>query len=400
MTDSKSPEEPNAPQRRTVAQAVVHVLVFVGGLALYILLGIVLWWALNRYIDPQNSTQKGDVVQALALLMAGVAAAVGIYFTWRGQGITREGQQVSQENIEVTRRSAYEQARLTQEGQNTERYSRAIDQLASTDDQGNKRLEVRLGAIYELEQVSRVSEVLYSPILEVLTSYVRENAPWPPRGLGISEWHSVDSISSETGEVARGNKQEEATSHQVPIDVQAILTVLGRREENRVPEENRVILDLQEVDLRGANLDEAHLEKALLRRAHLEGADLLEANMEEALLRDAHLEGAFLDGANLVGAHLVRANLKGANLVGANLKETNFAEANLEGANLGGANLEGAYLIGANLDTAFLLQEQIEWTIGDDDTKLPENLVDSRPPAWSKTLEEQVKIVRDHIGRG
>jgi uncharacterized protein HemX len=160
ITDSKTTQQRNSQRARTGLRATVHLLVFIGGLALYILLGVVLWWALNRYIGPQSSTQKGDVVQALALLMAGVAAAIGIYFTWRGQGITQEGQQISRENIETTRQSAEEQVRLTQEGQSTERFTRATEQLAATDDRGNPLLEVRLGAIYELEQVSSTTSLV------------------------------------------------------------------------------------------------------------------------------------------------------------------------------------------------------------------------------------------------
>jgi hypothetical protein len=86
--------------------------------------------------------------------------------------------------------------------------------------------------------------------------------------------------------------------------------------------------------------------------------------------------------------------LEGADFVGANLEEANLGEANLEGAYLNSANLQGAYLIGANLDKAHLLSEQIVWTIGDETTKLPEHLVDHRPAVWSRSLEEQINIIR------
>jgi uncharacterized protein HemX len=123
MADSKRrPEERNAQRGR----AVVNVLVFAGGLALYLLLGLGLWWALNQYIDPQNSAQKRDVVQTLGLLMAAVAAGVGIFFTWQGQRIT-------QESLQDTRENSEENLRLAREGQTTERFTRAIDQLGATD---------------------------------------------------------------------------------------------------------------------------------------------------------------------------------------------------------------------------------------------------------------------------
>jgi hypothetical protein len=48
---------------------------FVGGIVLFVLVG---GWILDWYIDPRTSGQKKDLVQALGLLTAGVAGAVGI----------------------------------------------------------------------------------------------------------------------------------------------------------------------------------------------------------------------------------------------------------------------------------------------------------------------------------
>ena len=99
-----------------------QVLFFVGGLAGYLLLGLFLWWLLQRYVDPsaikvsfEEATAKKDLLQALGLIMAGVAGAIGTYSTRRGQRLARE----SLEDIQ-------EQLRLTREGQITEHFTRAI----------------------------------------------------------------------------------------------------------------------------------------------------------------------------------------------------------------------------------------------------------------------------------
>ena len=65
----------------------------------------------------------------------------------------------------------------------TERFTRAIDQLGATDDkEGEPKLEIRLGAIYALERIARDSpERDYATIMEVLTAYVRDNAPLPSK---------------------------------------------------------------------------------------------------------------------------------------------------------------------------------------------------------------------------
>ena len=100
-----------------------------------------------------------------------------------------------------------------------------------------------------------------------------------------------------------------------------------------------VTAQLQNVDLKGANLVTTDLS-----RANLEGADLTGANLE-----GADLTGAKLHRANLTGANLHRTNLKNAYLWRANLEG-----ADLEGADLSGAQLGGADLTGANLKYVFM----------------------------------------------
>src|SRR5919202_1641630 len=116
--------------------------------------------------DPP--TAKKDLFQALGLMMAGVAGAIGVYFTWR--------------NLSQTRQSTERTLWLTEQGQITERFTRAIDQLGASDDKtGEPKLEIRLGGIYALERIARDSpERDYSTVMEVLTAYARENAPYSP----------------------------------------------------------------------------------------------------------------------------------------------------------------------------------------------------------------------------
>jgi hypothetical protein len=63
------------------------------------------------------------------------------------------------------------------------------------------------------------------------------------------------------------------------------------------------------------------------------------------------------------------------------LRTTDLQEADLRGANLLGARE--------------LTQEQIEWTIGSNETKVPEGL--NRSQSWSKSIEEQTKIVHERF---
>src|SRR5262249_11729415 len=64
--------------------------------------------------------------------------------------------------------------RLSQRGQLTDRYTKAIEQL------GNDKLDVRLGGIYALERVAKDSAQDGATIAEVLTAFIRGRVPWPP----------------------------------------------------------------------------------------------------------------------------------------------------------------------------------------------------------------------------
>src|SRR5215208_1163246 len=101
--------------------------VFVGGVALYIIVGIGLWKLLDVYIDPKTSTQKKDLIQALGFIMAGAAGIIGVYFTWQTFSQARKSQVDTQASTQET-------LRIAQEGQVTERFSRAIDQLGEMDE--------------------------------------------------------------------------------------------------------------------------------------------------------------------------------------------------------------------------------------------------------------------------
>jgi hypothetical protein len=169
----------------------------------------------------------------------------------------------------------YRQLHTAQQGQITERYTRAIDQL------GHAQLDVRLGGIYALERIARDSLADRTTISEVLTAFVRSHAPWPPRLPG--QYVATAPI-------------DEVPELQVrAADVQACLTVLGRGGFASPAEDQGDRLDLHAVDLRRADLHGAHLEEANLFGAHLEKANLDSAHLETAYLGGAHLERARAD---------------------------------------------------------------------------------------------------------
>ena len=137
--------------------------IFLLGFAVYVLIAVIVFLTLKSFIDPKNvAVNHHYVAQDVGLAMAGVAGALGVFFTWR--------------SLRQTRASTQRTLELTEQGQITERFTRATDQLGATNDKGEKKLEIRLGGIYALERIARNSESDYWTIMDILSAYVREQA--------------------------------------------------------------------------------------------------------------------------------------------------------------------------------------------------------------------------------
>jgi membrane protein implicated in regulation of membrane protease activity len=186
--------------------------------------------------------------------------------------------------------------RLTAQGQITDRYTKAIEQL------GGGKLDVRLGGIYALERIATDSERDHPTVVEVLSAFVREH----------SQPSTVD--DDNVGDVNGGPLAPlpEPVMRKPTTDVLAAVTVLGRLPQRRHVSRG----NLEGAHLEGADLESAHLEEAWLRGAHLRGANLDFAHLEGAILQRAHLEGAYLQHAHLEGAELLGAQLDGAYMGG------------------------------------------------------------------------------------
>ena len=194
--------------------------------------------------------------RTLAQILGGLGLLYGLYLTHRRILATEDN------------------VRVAQEGQVTERFTRAIEQL------GHDEMAIRLGGIYALERLAKDSEKDHGPIMEVLTAYVREK---------VSK-HGLHAL--------------EAAERPTP-DIQAILTVIGRREATGRNRGNAPL------DLSGTDLTGAVLNGAKLRGAYLNSAKLTVAYLGDADLTDAELVGAELSGATLTDANLTRTKLMG-----------------------------------------------------------------------------------------
>jgi Pentapeptide repeats (8 copies) len=226
---------------------------------------------LNQITDPRARLEVADArtrlhhdlrngaLQLLTVLAVLVGAGVGF------QQLAEDRDQGRQER------------QLTRQGQASERFTRAIDQL------GSSRVETRIGGIYGLDQIAEQSPENTVPVGEVLLTWLNSRP--------------------------RPRTPPETPLREHAPDVQAALSALTGQRYSSIVDAR---LDLHRLGLRGADL----------YGAMLSGADLRGADLRGATLQDADLGGADLRGANLYGASLYGADLRGADLRGADVRET------------------------------------------------------------------------------
>jgi uncharacterized protein YjbI with pentapeptide repeats len=326
---------------------------------------ILVWWLVPLQLYRFTGTDKAAKLEAITntrtALLAGLIGVGALLTFWLNSRVYR----VTAETL-----------RVTEQGQITERYTKAIEQL------GSGKLDVRLGGIYALERIAKDSERDHPTVVEVLSAFVREHSD-------PVHTESEPSMAKVLNAFLQGDSQpaveqpDDKPKLKPTTDVRAAIAVLGRLPSRLdVPR-----ADLTRADFAGAALYRANLSGFGLSDADLQGAGLMEANLQQANLLWANLRRAYLHGANLQDANLRQAHLEGADLQGANLRQAHLEGANLQGANprfadlhwanLEGANLWGAELEGANLRTANLQKVDLTAVRGLTREQLTSSLIDA-----------------------
>ena len=239
--------------------------------------------------------------QNIILIIAGVIGAIFTY--WRISVLDK-------------------QRKISEQSLYTDYYIRAVGQLGAVkkdkNGQTKPNLEVRMGAIFGLEQIAYASEDHNYLILGLLGNYICENTK---------------------------DYEPEKDFDPPRSDIYIALKSIGRRMKKNRPHENY----------------EPHLRNVDLRKTNLSDFELNYFNLSQS-----RLEGSFLMNTQLVGANLIAADLTLSDLHMANLERAFLDQANLVGADM--------------IEAKNLTQEQINEAFGDGGTKLPGGL--TAPQHW------------------
>jgi Pentapeptide repeats (8 copies) len=198
-----------------------------------------------------------------------------------------------------------------QEGQVTDRYTKAVEQLASP------AVDVRLGGIYALQRLATDSSRDRLTVRNVLASFVRHHdfcVPQPP---------------AEQCTAAIRDLYLARTARPLPTDVGAALTTA---------------LSVTGVGDDLADFSQTRFPRvSFAPRAHVQRADLTNADLVFAGFSGANLAWSRLSGSCLTYANLTDADLSNADLSHADLYEAQISHAKLTGADLRGADLRNVF---------------------------------------------------------
>lgn len=142
---------------------------------------------------------------------------------------------------------------------------------------------------------------------------------------------------------------------------------------NARPEGERVMVDWENTNLDGLQLDGIDFTALDMSNSSFRKTSLQKANFNAATLVNARFQNAALNEATFNRAQVVSANFSGASLKGASLEKAGLTNCSFDNADLTKAKLTGADIRGVDFSTATLSKDsKFRKAIYDEKTKFPD----------------------------
>jgi hypothetical protein len=233
-------------------------------------------WVAQGIQGKELAELQNGARTTIVQIIGGLALILTFFATWT--------------QIQDTRKATNKTLRLNESQQETDQFTRAVQEL------GSSNFALRLGGIYSLERVALTSPEERAPVVQLMVAYLRRNHPYVPHKAGRTIGNPCAT-----------------TNYRPKADTQAALEVALRLKSNSGNDHLDLSnLDLGAAQIRGGDLRGVHLEGSSL--AHANAAD---ARFDDALLYRAHLQAACFAHASFGGAAFDEADVAGAVFVGA-----------------------------------------------------------------------------------
>jgi len=232
-------------------------------------------WAAQGIEGGELAELENNARSTLVQILGGVALILTFVATWL--------------QIADTRDATDRTLQLTSSQQETERFTRAVEQL------GSPRMEVRVGAIYGLQQTAHDSPQRRPAVAQLVLAFLRTRHPVREDDPRLRD---VDARINELRHGATAGPCELTTVRPWPDTQAAFSVILG------LPRSVRGPLDLAGVDLIGVRARGADLAGADLQSTELAGSDLAGANFDHAQVYGPNLRLACVRKARFDGAYV------------------------------------------------------------------------------------------------
>lgn len=205
------------------------IIIVLGVMFLIIFLHYISSFIMVSFFNIKTSIQLKDISEILTRLFGTCAVLIAAYIGWQ--------------RVEVHRN-----------GQVTDGFIRANEQLGAVTNEGKPQIETRLGGIYALEKIAKENkEKYFCVVINILTAYVREN--------------------SKCSEIDNDNP-EHKKNKKMKTDISAIIEILRKTDFSFYHENNNII-----------NLSGSYMPNAVFTEADLSGADLSGAELSWAIFK-------------------------------------------------------------------------------------------------------------------
>jgi hypothetical protein len=187
-------DDAKAQERRRLVRRLAGAGLLVLGLLVVLLLACVLWiprWLYPSLADSdlkdvrtaENDPDAAKIQElkgarlklqndARTTLLQGLGAVLVLTGAGIGASVTLRQVRATRDQIRETATASRNQLKLSEQGQVTDRYTRAVEQL------GHEKAPVRLGALYSLEHLAQDNPEYRQTVVDVVCAYLR--MPYTP----------------------------------------------------------------------------------------------------------------------------------------------------------------------------------------------------------------------------
>ena len=205
-------------------------------------------------------------------------------------------------------KTANRQAITAEEGLITDRINKATEGLGKFNVTGDPIVEVRLGALYALERIAQDSIRDHVQIMEIICAYIRHNSQWSNKPSQVQNRHDKEKEDEQ-----KDTKNEKFETDEPREDIQAALTIIGRR---KGWPEGAQRLEIEKQQLYSINLNHCDLHKVRIEGANLCGASFIDSNLTNATIIDTDMTKARICMTDLTNVLFDNVEMKDIDTIG------------------------------------------------------------------------------------